>query len=195
MKRLMIAAAAASALALAACETATPYQPLGASQTSGGFSEMRIEPDRWRVNFAGNSLTSRERVETFLLYRAAELTVSQGFDWFAMVDRKTDRDTRYYSDPIGPRFGPGFGYGYGPGWGLGGYWGPSWRYYRNGGWGGWGGWGGGWGNDFDIRQVTRFEANAEIVMGRGAKPEGDRRAFDARAVMDNLNGRIVRPSA
>jgi len=192
MKRLLIAAAAASTLALAACETATPYQPLGASQTSGGYSEMRIEPDRWRVSFSGNSVTSRERVETFLLYRAAELSLAQGFDWFSMVDRSTDRNTRLYADPIGPGFGPGFGYGAGFG-GWGGYWGPSWRYYNRGAWGPWGGWGAGWGGNVDIRQVTRFEANAEVVMGRGAKPAGDRRAFDAHAVIENLNGRIVRP--
>jgi len=190
MKRLLIAAAAASALALASCETATPYQPIApGNHTSGGYSEQRVEPNRWRVTFSGNSLTSRETVETYLLYRAAELTLAQGYDWFSLVDRHTDRDTRVYADPIGPGF-------YGPGYGFGGYWGPSWRYYRRGAWGGWGGWGAGWGpGPFDLQQVTKFEATAEIVMGRGPKPAGDRRAFEARAVVDNLNGKIVRPTA
>ena len=133
MKRLLIAAAAVSALALSACETATPYQPLTrGSATSGGFSERSIEANRWQVSFAGNSLTDRKTVETYLLYRAAELTLAQGYDWFEIAHRNTDAKSRLIADD--------FGYG--------GYWGPSWRVYhrgRFGGWSGWGGWGGGGG--------------------------------------------------
>ena len=87
---------AGSMLALAmlsACATATPYQPNIAVQPGrpvpGGFSEQRIEPERYRVSFAGNSLTSRETVESYLLYRAAELTQAQGFDWFTIADRRS----------------------------------------------------------------------------------------------------------
>src|ERR1700753_1116092 len=100
MKRLVIAGLAALALGgLSACETATPYQPLNPSAASaGGFSETKVETDRWRVSFAGNSMTSRETVETYLLYRAAELTVARGFDWFQMAQRNTDRHTSTYVD-------------------------------------------------------------------------------------------------
>ena len=63
-----------AALALAACATATPYQPLRGS--GGGFTEQRLQPDRYRVAFVGNDYTSRQRVENYLLYRAAELTVA-----------------------------------------------------------------------------------------------------------------------
>ena len=75
-------AAGAAAVMIAACATPTPYQPIGARGTgaSGGFSDVRLAENRYRVTFAGNSLTTRERVETYLLYRAAELTVQQGFD-------------------------------------------------------------------------------------------------------------------
>ena len=93
MSRTAIAAAAiVLSLGLAACETATPYQPnIPGQATSGGYSESRLEPDRWRVNFVGNTMTSRETVEGYLLYRAAELTLQNGDDWFAMVDRNTER--------------------------------------------------------------------------------------------------------
>lgn len=187
MKRLIIAAAAA--LTLSACETATPYQPLmPGTASSGGFSEVRIEPNRWRVTFAGNSLTSRETVETYLLYRSAELTADRGFDWFALSDRYTNRDSRTYVDPPIGAYGD-FGSYYGR---YGGFWGPSWRYYGARGWNIWGP----WGPDpfFDVHTVTRYEATAEIVVGRGPKPEGDRRAFDARAVLESLGPKIVRPT-
>lgn len=193
MKRFLLAAAAVSALALAGCETATPYQPLNAPGThaSGGYSDQQIEPNRWTVSFSGNDLTSRQTVERYLLYRAAELTLAQGYDWFTAVDRNTERKTDYvgFDDPLYA------------GWG--GYWGPRWGLYRRGyGWGyGYGGFGGGFGRfggpwgagAVDLQQVSRYTASAEILMGRGPKPESDRRAFTARAVIDHLRPAIQYP--
>jgi hypothetical protein len=187
MKRLIIAAAAiTAAYGLSACETATPYQALTpATASSGGYSDTKIEANRWKVGFAGNGMTARDTVETYLLYRAAELTVNQGFDWFETVDRQTDKHTQTYVDPVGPG-GP---YGFG--------WHPYWRYYRGGfGWRGWDPYGGDpfWANDVDVQTVERYETSTEIVMGHGAKPVGDPHAFDAREVMSNLAGKIVKPA-
>ncbi len=191
LRKLIIAGAVAATAALSACATATPYQPayVGAGRTGGGFAETQLEPNRWRVNFAGNSLTSRERVETYLLYRAAELTLSQGFDWFTAVDRGTDKQVRTYvdRDPFyGPRLGPWYGYG----------WHPRWRYYRRAyGWGHWDPFWGDpfWGDRYDVRTVEKYDATAEIVMGRGPKPMHDPQAFDAREVVRNLGPHIQRP--
>jgi len=182
-------AAVALCLGLAACETATPYQPNVPGQaTSGGYSENRLEPNRWRVNFVGNTMTSRETVEGYLLFRAAELTLQNGDDWFEMVDRDTERNARTYVEPdplYHPWYGPGFG-----------YWRPSWRYRTRG--FGWHTWDPFWGDPFwadrvDVTTVQNFEATAEIVTHKGAKPPGDPRAFDARAVVDNLRPRIQYP--
>ncbi|HLI67654.1 MAG TPA: hypothetical protein VKU90_14920 [Caulobacteraceae bacterium] len=170
-----ILAAMAAATALSGCETATPYQPLatGAAQ-SGGYSEARIETDRWRVSFTGNDLTNRSTVETYLLYRAAELTVAQGYDWFETVDRATETHAHTYAYDDGP-------YGFG----------PSWRFRRR----GFGWWGPGyWPDDLDVQTVERFDASAEILMHHGPKPSGNPHAFDARDVMSNLASKIVRPS-
>ena len=100
MSKRSVAFALGLALAagLAACATPTPYQPnVPGQQTSGGYSELRLEQNRFRVTFTGNSLTSRETVEAYLLFRAAELTTQQGYDWFSIVDRHTDRDARILS--------------------------------------------------------------------------------------------------
>jgi hypothetical protein len=172
-------------LALAACTTATPYQPLsGGSRASGGYSDQRIEANRFRVTFSGNSMTSRETVERYLLYRAAELTRQRRYDWFAMADRATERRRNVVVDrPFGP--------------GAYGYWGPSWRYYGRG--LGWRSWDPFWGDPFwdrsvDVRTIDRYEATAEIVMGRGAKPRNNLRAFNAEEVLTNLGPNIIRPS-
>lgn len=184
MKRLMLVAALLSASALAGCETATPYQPLGApgSQASGGYFDHQIEANRWQVGFKGNSLTSRQTVERYLLYRAAELTASQGYDWFEAVNRHTDKKTDVYSDP--DPFYAGFG----------GYWGPRWGLYRRG-----FGWRSGYYGDpfwgpgaFDSTQVDQFQATAEILLGHGQKP-ADRQAFDAHSVLEHLAGSIHPP--
>ena len=180
-----ILAAAVSALALAACATPTVYAPEGYGGQRGGFAEQRLQADRFAVTFSGNSLTSRDTVEMYLLYRAAELTLENGYDWFLTDYRATEVENRYYSSPD-----PWYGGGYGR------YWGPSWRYYRRSAWSPWNDpWGdpfgrGGW----DVREVSRYEARAEIVLGRGQTPS-DGHAFNAREIIENLGPRVARPGA
>ncbi|SEI98835.1 hypothetical protein SAMN05428950_101776 [Sphingomonas sp. OV641] len=188
-RSLLMATAVSGALLVTGCATETPYRPAtGSGFYRTGFSERQVEANRFLVNFAGNTVTDRDTVERYLLFRAAELTLQNGFDYFVTVDRQTDRQARTYSTP-GAGFGPGWGYG---GWG--GYWGPSWRFYGRpwGGWGGWGPWGGGF-NDFDVRTVDRYEASAEILMGKGAPPAGEVRAFNARDVVERLGPTIILP--
>lgn len=194
-RKALVAVLTASTLMVAGCATETTYRPAtGQGFNRTGFSERQIEANRFLVSFAGNTVTSRDTVERYLFFRAAELTLQNGYDYFVMADRDTDRQSRTYATP-GP-YGPGFGWG-----GFGGYWGPSWRAYgrgygwRNwgGGWGGFGGWGGGWGNDFDIQTVDRFEATAEIVMRKGPIPRDNIRAFNAREVVDKIGPTVVLP--
>jgi hypothetical protein len=175
---------------LGACMTATPYQPnIPGQAVSGGYSDVRLADNRYRVSFSGNTLTSRDRVEGYLLYRAAELTLELGYDSFVIIDRLTERDVRTYVEPD-PFYRPWYGRSY-----L--YWRPHWRYYQG---GGWLVWHPEWGDPFwaervDIRTVQRFEAEAEIVMHRGAAPSEDERAFDARQVIADLEPSIERPEA
>ena len=181
MKRpaIVIAALLAPLVMLCACTTATPYQPLASgTPVSGGYADQMLDDTHFRVSFRGNDLTSREQVETYLLYRAAELTAAKGFDWFEMIDRHTHNTGETFLDPYGA-------------WG---YWRPSWTFRRHGGWFYGGGY---WGDpswpQADFETIDRFDASAEVVMGHGPKPPGDPRAFDARQVMQNLAAKIVRP--
>ena len=113
-----------------------------------------------------------------LLLRAAEVTAESGYDWFSTVNRATDRDVRLQGIPD-----PFYRDRYSP------FWGPSWRYQRR---GLWSSWGDPFGRDYDVREIDRFEASAEIIMGRGPKPAGDANAFDAREVIQNLGPRVTR---
>lgn len=186
--RLWLPMTAGLALLLGACATSTPYQPVSASnRVSGGYSEVRLEEARYRVTFSGNMFTTRDKVEGYLLYRAAELTVQQGYDWFVIVERETEHrvERRLEPDPLyTPWYGPGYG-----------YWQPNWRFYLGNGWHYWYPGDGDpfWANHVDTRTVEQFEATAEIKMRRGQAPENRRRAFDAHEVLQRLGPTIERP--
>ncbi len=175
MRKAGMALVVAAAAALSACGSygPTPYQAQsGQGQAAQGYSEQRIENDRYRISFRGNSLTNRDTVETYMLYRAAELTLQQGYDTFTIVNRDTDRDDRIRSS--GGYMGTRLSYAYFvPRVGWVGAYEPYWTPTR-----------------YD--QVTRYEAFAEILMGRGAKGS-DPNTFNAREVSINLASAISRP--
>ena len=140
---------------LPGCAQPTPYQPAVAGY---GYSEQQIEDDRYRVSFAGNELTPADTVQNYLLYRAAELTLDHGFDYFSVVDRDLDRSTIYWGTA-----GPGLGTGY---------------VRRR------GDFVGGLGfATYSARPIDSYTAYADVVMFEGAKPAGDVNAYDARSVL------------
>ena len=101
-------------LLLAACAGAgpTPYQAGG--ETRYGYVEESLAEPEFRVVFAGNSLTKRDMVERYLLYRAAERSAELGYARFAVRDRLVERLVRESYDPYwGPYWGPSWGYRYG----------------------------------------------------------------------------------
>ena len=201
MKSLRHLVLAASALTLAACATATPYQP--ASQPGGydGFSQQMIENDRARITFGGNSLTNRETVENYLLYRSAEVAIERGFETFTLQERDVEAKTRTRITP-----GVGRGFGYDPYFGYSFYrprfgWSRPYAYSRFGGFRTARGFGRrGFFNayhdpffdDFDVREITKYRATAEVKFGRGYGAE-DARTFNAREVIQNLGPTISLP--
>ncbi len=172
MRNLILATVA---VALTACATATPYQPAAADRY--GFSEQRIESNRVRLSFRGNTVTERETVETYLLYRAAEVTLQNGSDYFIVAARNTEERSRLQGIG-GPRSRFAFDY---------------WYFSPRRGWSPW--YDPFWDEPSSYREVTRYEAVAEIAMFSGSKPTDNANAFDAREVQANLQGHIVRPPA
>lgn len=139
----------------------TPYQPI---VDGYGYSEQRIEDNRYRVTFAGNDFTKSETVQNYLLYRAAELTLNHGYDYFTVVDRNLDRSTRYsgstYSNP--------------------GYFTEEGDYVGGTGFG-----------TYSADPIDSYTAYADMVMFKGEKPASDVHAYDARSVLRQLDSTIV----
>jgi hypothetical protein len=149
-------------LLLAACAgKPTPYQ---SAQGGYGYSEQRIEDNRYRVSFAGNSATSRQTVEDYLLYRAAELTVQNGHDWFEVADRDTVQE---YA-----------GYGGSPAMGVGGVRGDvgvGLSFPMFGGSGG----------------APSYTAQMDILVHDGEKPLDNANAYDAFEVISRLQPKVL----
>lgn len=161
-RQFNLALAALATVGLAACATTTPYQPLKDGQ---GYAEQKIESNRYKVTFSGNSSTSKQTVENYLLFRAAEVTLANGYDYFVVADRDTESDTRYSQSYNG--FG-GFGYGWYPRSSV------------------------GFGASTAIPS-TEYEAQASILVFKGKKPETETKAYDAREVKQNLETLVLRP--
>ncbi|MGF1457217.1 MAG: hypothetical protein ACFB6R_17800 [Alphaproteobacteria bacterium] len=163
-----IGVAALGALALAACATATPYQP--ANNRGEGFAEFQLESNKFRVTFSGNTLTPLPTVENYLLYRAAEVTVNKGFDHFIVLEDKSEAMSTFRS------FGTVIG-------------GAEGRFFY-----GTRGFGGGFGTTTaTTRERREYMAQAIIETGTGPKPADNPSAFNAREVLENLAPTIVRP--
>jgi hypothetical protein len=68
------------AAVLSAC--ATPYQPMSAF---GGYREIQLAPDIYRVMFFGNGYTNSDLAVEYALRRCAELTQQNGYRYFGIL--------------------------------------------------------------------------------------------------------------
>jgi hypothetical protein len=160
MKRLILTAVAA--LALSACATEpTHFQPAGGPRAVG-FSEMRIEPGRYRVTFQGGPGAPPAQVEDYALLRAANLALADGYDWFRITERIT-RQNGYSGSSLSVGVG-GMSFG---------------RHSAV---------GGSVGTGVPLSGGPALVTTLEVLMGKGPKPpEGD--VYDARGVQRAIGAR------
>ncbi len=153
---------------LAACATAvgTAYAP--ADSKGYGYTETRVEADRYRVVFSGDGATPVAAVEDYALLRAAELAVENGYDWFRVVGRALDEDEK---GGVGLGAGVGGG-GRNVGVGVG-------------------------GNLGTVGAKKFYTAKLEALFGKGEKPANDAagEVYDARSVIETIRGRMAAPDA
>ena len=166
---LRYTAAALCLAVVAACQTPTPYKEV-IGPYDDGYTTQQIESNRFRISFKGNSLTTRQTVDTYMLYRSAEVTLQSGGDYFLVVNKDVDKNTAYEN------YGDDLAWGWGGGWG--------WRR----------GFGGpGFGSGFDYtRPINSYDAIADIVTYRGRKPTNNPNAYDARDVLNAIGPTVVR---
>lgn len=156
------------AVLLAACaSTPTPYQPMSSGY---GYSEQKLESNRYRITFAGNAATPQAAVENYVTYRAAQVTLQNGCDYFLLLGRS-----------IQP--GPGTSHGkpsVGLGLGIGSF-GSS------------GGIGISTSTEKSLNSGAGLIGQADILIFKGDKPADKPEAMDAREVQANLRPTITLP--
>jgi len=92
MRKLFIGAYTAL-LVLGACASGPAYAP-AANANAVGYADQRIEDNRWRVTYRGNTKMSSAQVQDYALMRAAQLTLENGGDWFEVITADTDADAK-----------------------------------------------------------------------------------------------------
>ncbi len=65
---------------LSACSSS--YHPQGV--LGDGFSDEKLDPVRWLVHFAASAFTPRDRIETYLLFRCAEIARANESRYFVV---------------------------------------------------------------------------------------------------------------
>jgi hypothetical protein len=83
----------------------TPYQP--STEGGYGYSDEQIGPGEYRITVSGNAATSAEMLWHQLLFRAAEITLKNGNDYFAVVPLETGKLVDIEPAFLMPQFGLG----------------------------------------------------------------------------------------
>lgn len=147
---------------VSACATDPTYAP-AKNDRSSGYSSQAIEQNRYRVTYrGGDAATARD----FALLRAAELTLSQGHEWFRVINTYTDEDEERSRPSVSVGGGVGSyggntssGVGVGIGFPLGG-------------------------------SSSRTEHSIEILIGSGPKPS-EPNVYDAQSIVDTIGARTT----
>jgi hypothetical protein len=74
----------------------TPYQSNG---LGGGYSDIALAPDIYKVSFRGNGYTSQDTVQNYLLRRCAEITLREGYSYFIILAGSSSLTKSYLSTP------------------------------------------------------------------------------------------------
>jgi hypothetical protein len=155
----------------------------------GVFVQQKRGPDRFHLVLTGRQFTSREAIENYLAWRAAELTAQQGFAWFTFAEHRGKADTvpAPRRDPDGMRYSFRMA-----------FFRPVWRYQlaaAPAAWKSWSPFSGKpfWADGLDARSVARFQVSADIVLHKGQVEDDNPLAFDADAVSDYLINQVQPP--
>lgn len=73
----------------------TPYRP---AKDGKGYAESQVAPNEFRVSFQGNGQTRSQEANDFALLRAAEVTLENGFRYFAVIDITNTSSARPYME-------------------------------------------------------------------------------------------------
>ena len=75
---------------------ATGYHSCG---YTGGYSDMKLQDDIFKVSFRGNGYTGRGKTSDLALLRCSELALENGYKYFVILGENSDVQTSTYTTP------------------------------------------------------------------------------------------------
>jgi len=81
-------------LILSGCATGYKKQGL-----TGGYTDMKLQDDIYKVGFKGNGYCGVERAENLALLRCAEVALNNGYKYFIILDEKSLIQTSSVTTP------------------------------------------------------------------------------------------------
>lgn len=183
---LLLAALSGHATAQPAPATAPAdaAAPVGPKAPAPGVFAAKKTGAVLHLSVSGHHFTSRQALENYLAFRAADETQQAKFQWFSFTEHRTKADTVPVpkADPAGPRFSFRME-----------YFRPQWR-YRLAGSPKWQTWSPLSGQPFpDLKTATDYQLSADIVMHKGMVDDISPLAFDAGALSDYLINQVEAP--
>ena len=154
----------------------------------GVYSQQKKGAAGFRLVVAGHKFTSRDEIEKYLAYRAAELTMAQKANWFTLTEARIKGDTAAVPrrDPSGKRYSFRME-----------YWRPVWRYKMAGDtqWKSWSPFSGAafFADGADPKSIAAFEVSADITLRSGPMDDANPLAYEAGAVSDLLVNQVSPP--
>jgi hypothetical protein len=151
-----------------------------------GVFSSRKQGAKIHLAVTGHSFTSREAIEKYLAYRAAELTLAGHAQWFTFVEgrAKGDKVAAPKPDPAGLRYSFRME-----------NWRPVWRYKTaaSPAWITWSPFSAAAFFTGDPKSLTDYEVSADIVPHQGPMADDNPLAFDAGALSDLLVNQVSPP--
>jgi hypothetical protein len=77
---------------LSGCATPTAYRPYQDSffESSGGYTDIKLQDGVYRVSFTGNADTVGDRSANFAMLRCAEVALRDGYPYFVISSDRTE---------------------------------------------------------------------------------------------------------
>ena len=184
-------APAPGAQASAAPAPAAPVAdaPMVPPAKPGVFTATKKGATGYHLVVAGHKFTSRDDIEKYLAWRAADLTMADKGTWFTFTQARTaaDKVPAPKRDPAAPRHSfkmANFQ--------------PVWRYKTKGAadWKSWSPYTGAafFADGIKAEDITDFEASADIVVRKGVMDDADPLGYEAGAVSDLLINQVTPPT-
>jgi len=67
---------------------------------TGGYTDMKIQDNIFKVTFKGNGYSSMERAGDFALLRSAEVAINNGYKYFIVLETNSYVKTASFTTPV-----------------------------------------------------------------------------------------------